>query len=68
MINAAIEDNEQCEGKTHPPPDEPVHSKSMHSAQIDATNHDRIAAIESDLQEIKAALKDALGARNREKT
>ena len=68
VINAAIEDNEQCEGKTHLSLDEPVHSKLMHSAQIDATNHDRIAAIESDLQEIKAVLKDALGAGNKEKT
>ena len=64
VINAAIMvENGQCGGITHLPPSEP-----MRTAQNHTMNNDRIAAIESDLQEIKATLKEALGVAKRGKT
>ena len=63
VINAAIVESQHSEGKTHSPS-----GTQIHSAETEAMSNDRIAAMESDLQEIKAALKDALGLANREKT
>ena len=46
----------------------PTNSLTRQSAANDAAGTSRIAAIESDLQEIKTVLKDALAATNRKKT
>ena len=58
VINAAMMENQQCKTISHLSADEP-----MRDAQNDVIG--RIAVIESDLQEIKATLKEALGAANR---